>query len=205
MILPLMDSGAAELLAAAAGSYLLGSVSFGIAVTKLMGVEDPRKIGSGNSGATNVLRTGSKLAAAATLILDAGKGAVSVAICNSALGGDAAQVAGLAAFLGHLFPIWHGFKGGKGVATFLGILLATDLVAGLAACLTWLAVALAFRISSASALAAAATSPVWIWGLGKPEAVALCMLLAALIWARHAPNIKRLAAGAEPKINFRKR
>ena len=205
MILPLMDSGAAELLAAAAGSYLLGSVSFGIAATKLMGVEDPRKIGSRNSGATNVLRTGSKLAAAATLILDAGKGAVSVAICNSALGGDAAQVAGLAAFLGHLFPIWHGFKGGKGVATFLGILLATDLAAGLAACLTWLAVALAFRISSASALVAAATSPVWIWALGKPEAVALCMLLAALIWARHAPNIKRLAAGAEPKINFRKR
>ena len=203
MILPLAETGIAALAAAAAGSYLLGSVSFGIVVTRLMSIEDPRKIGSGNSGATNVLRTGSKPAAVLTLILDAGKGLAAVAICYSVLGNDAAQIAALAAFLGHLFPVWHSFKGGKGVATFLGILLAIDPLSGLAACLIWLAFAIAFRISSVGALAASLSSPIWIWALGRQDAAALCALLAALIWIRHVPNLRRLAAGEEPKINFR--
>ncbi|MDE0304344.1 MAG: glycerol-3-phosphate 1-O-acyltransferase PlsY [Albidovulum sp.] len=205
MILPQVESEFYEFATAAFGSYLLGSVAFGVLVTKLMGIEDPRKIGSGNSGATNVLRTGSKLAAALTLILDAGKGAAAVAVCYAAFGGDAAQLAGLAAFLGHLFPAWHSFKGGKGVATFLGVLLALHPATGIALCLSWLAAALAFRISSVSALAASISSPLWIWILGRPDAVALCAVLAVLVWIRHAPNLKRLAAGEEPRIDFRKK
>lgn len=184
----------------AVAAYLLGSVPFGIVMARLFGLGDLRKIGSGNIGATNVLRTGNKPAAALTLILDAGKGGLAVLIARLAFGEDAAQVAGLAAFTGHCFPVFLGFRGGKGVATFLGTLLALWWPAGIAACLTWLAVAAVTRYSSLSALVAAALSPVFAWLTGRPEAVILCLLLSALIFLRHHENIARLRAGTEPRI-----
>jgi len=181
-------------------AYLLGAVPFGIVMARAFGLGDLRKIGSGNIGATNVLRTGNKLAAFLTLILDAGKGGLAVLIARFLVGEDAAQVAGLAAFLGHLFPVYLGFRGGKGVATFLGTLLALAWPVGLAACGTWLAVALALRYSSLSALLAAISAPVWALVLGHGEIVVLCVLLAALIFLRHRANIGRLLAGREPRI-----
>ena len=134
--------------------YLLGSIPFGIVITRALGLGDLRQIGSGNIGATNVLRTGNKGAAAATLLLDAAKGGIAVLIARHAVGEDAAQLAALTSFLGHLFPVWLGFRGGKGVATFLGTLIALAWPVGLAACATWLVAALITRISSASALLA---------------------------------------------------
>ncbi|HDR28474.1 glycerol-3-phosphate 1-O-acyltransferase PlsY [Rhodovulum sp.] len=181
-------------------AYLLGAVPFGIVMARLFGLGDLRKIGSGNIGATNVLRTGNKPAAFLTLVLDAAKGGIAVLIARVAVGEDAAQLAGFAAFLGHLFPVYLGFKGGKGVATFLGTLLALAWPVGLAACGTWLAVAAALRYSSLSALVAAALSPVWAIVLGHGETAVLAALLAALILVRHAANIRRLIAGTEPKI-----
>ncbi len=181
-------------------AYLLGSVPFGIVMARVFGLGDLRQIGSGNIGATNVLRTGNKLAAALTLVLDAGKGAIAVLLARVLFAEDAAQVAGFAAFLGHCFPIFLGFKGGKGVATFMGTLLALFWPAGLAACLTWLVTTAIFRISSLSALVAAALSPVWIWLLGMPQASLMTVGLAALIFLRHQANIERLFAGTEPKI-----
>jgi len=181
-------------------AYLLGAVPFGIVMARAFGLGDLRKIGSGNIGATNVLRTGNKLAAFLTLILDAGKGGLAVLIARFLVGEEAAQVAGLAAFLGHLFPVYLGFRGGKGVATFLGTLLALAWPVGLAACGTWLAVALALRYSSLSALLAAISAPVWALVLGHDEIVVLCVLLAALIFLRHRANIGRLLAGREPRI-----
>jgi acyl phosphate:glycerol-3-phosphate acyltransferase len=182
-------------------SYLLGSIPFGVVITRLMHLGDLRKIGSGNIGATNVLRTGNKGAAALTLALDAGKGAVAVLIARALLGDPlATALAGLGAFLGHLFPVWLGFRGGKGVATFLGILLALSLPIGLIACATWLATAFAFRISSLSALVAAATAPLWLRALGPTEYVWLGIALAILVFVRHHANIRRLAAGTEPRI-----
>ena len=181
-------------------AYLLGAVPFGIVAAKLFGLGDLRQIGSGNIGATNVLRTGNKLAAFITLLGDIGKGAAAVCIARYALGETAAQIAGLAAFLGHCFPIYLGFKGGKGVATFLGTLLALSFPIGIAACLTWLATAALLRISSASALISAASAPIWAFILGTPKLILLLILLAALIWWRHSENIKRLITGTEPKI-----
>jgi len=181
-------------------SYLLGSVPFGVLVTRALGLGDLRAIGSGNIGATNVLRTGNKGAAAATLVLDAGKGAVAVLVARAVAGEQAAMVAGLAAFLGHLFPVWLGFRGGKGVATFLGTMLALAWPAGIAACLTWLAAALAFRRSSLAALVAAASTPVWLWVFGWGDAVWLGVALAVLVFVRHHANIRRLIAGTEPRI-----
>ena len=181
-------------------AYLLGSVPFGIVITRLMGLGDLRQIGSGNIGATNVLRTGNKGAALATLLLDGGKGAVAVLIARALAGEDAAQIAGLAAFLGHLFPVWLGFKGGKGVATFLGILLALAWPVGIAACLTWLVTALITRISSLSALVAAALAAGWAGILGHPEMVWLTVILGTLVFYRHSANIERLLARTEPKI-----
>ena len=180
--------------------YLLGSVPFGVVVARAMGLGDLRKIGSGNIGATNVLRTGNKLAAFLTLVLDAGKGAIAVLIARAFLGEDAAQVAGGAAFLGHLFPVWLGFKGGKGVATFLGTLLALAWPVGLAACLTWLAVALLARISSLSALVAAAAAVPFAFVLGRPDVWLLAAFLAVLVILRHKTNIERLLDGSEPRI-----
>ena len=199
MIPPLETSlGVLGLVAVAA--YLLGSIPFGIVMARLFGLGDLRAIGSGNIGATNALRTGNKTAAALTLILDAGKGGIAVLIARALVGEDAAQVAGLAAFFGHCFPVFLGFRGGKGVATFLGTLLALWWPAGIAACLTWLLVAGATRYSSLSAMVAAVLSPLWAALLGRPEAAVLCALLAALILWRHRENIQRLRAGTESKI-----
>ncbi len=162
-----------------AASYLLGSVPFGVVITRALGLGDLRKIGSGNIGATNVLRTGNKGAALATLLLDSGKGAMAV-ILAYALGIDfAAPYAGLAAFLGHLYSAFLGFKGGKGVATYLGTLLAIAPLAGLLACASWLAVALTIRISSASALAASVLAPVWLWVVGAPAAIPAVLAMTA--------------------------
>jgi glycerol-3-phosphate acyltransferase PlsY len=197
---PDITSAGGVLALVAIAAYLLGSVPFGIVMTRLFGLGDLRRIGSGNIGATNVLRTGNKTAAALTLILDAGKGGIAVLIARALVGEDAAQIAGLAAFFGHCFPVFLGFRGGKGVATFLGTLLALFWPAGIAACLTWLLVAAVSRISSLSALVAAVASPVWVQLLGRPEAVLLCILLAALILLRHRDNIRRLQEGTEPKI-----
>ena len=184
--------------------YLLGSIPFGVLISGLMGLGDLRKIGSGNIGATNVLRTGNKFAAAATLILDGGKGVVAVLIAMTFAAPDAAQLAALAAFAGHCFPIWLQFKGGKGVATFLGILLAIAWPVGVAACLTWLVTAFALRISSLSALVAALLAPIWAALLGFPTISGLATALALLIFYRHGPNISRIVAGTEPKIGASK-
>jgi acyl phosphate:glycerol-3-phosphate acyltransferase len=188
------------LILAALGGYLLGSVPFGLVITRALGLGDLRQIGSGNIGATNVLRTGNKPAALATLLLDSGKGAIAVLIARALLGEHAAQIAGGAAFLGHVFPIWLGFKGGKGVATFLGTLLALAWPLGLAACATWLVTAVISRISSLSALVAAAASVPLAYALGRPDLMLLCALLAALVFYRHKANIARIADGSEPKI-----
>jgi len=184
--------------------YLLGSIPFGVLISGIMGLGDLRKIGSGNIGATNVLRTGNKFAAAATLILDGGKGVVAVLIAMTFAAPDAAQLAALAAFAGHCFPIWLRLKGGKGVATFLGILLAIAWPVGVAACLTWLVTAFALRISSLSALVAALLAPIWAALLGFPTISGLATALALLIFYRHGPNISRIVAGTEPKIGASK-
>jgi acyl phosphate:glycerol-3-phosphate acyltransferase len=186
------------------GAYLLGSVPFGIVVARAMGLGDPRTVGSGNIGATNVLRMGSRPAAAATLVLDAGKGAVAVLFAGAIAGGDAAQLAGLAAFFGHVFPVFLGFRGGKGVATLLGILLILAWPVGLVACGMWLLTAALTRISSLSALVAAAGSAPVALLLGQWEMTALCLLLAALVFWTHRANIARLRAGTEPRIGQRK-
>ncbi|MGA1276465.1 MAG: glycerol-3-phosphate 1-O-acyltransferase PlsY [Gemmobacter sp.] len=184
----------------AIAGYLMGSVPFGILMARAFGLGDLRKVGSGNIGATNVLRTGNRTAAALTLGLDAAKGAAAVLIARAAgLAEDAAALAGLAAFLGHLFPVWIGFRGGKGVATFLGTLLALAPLAGVAACATWLVTAAVFRISSLSALVAAALAPLYMLALGEGGALAAA-LMAALVYVRHGANIARLRAGTEPRI-----
>lgn len=183
--------------------YLIGSVPFGILLSRALGLGDLRKIGSGNIGATNVLRTGSKGAAAATLLLDGGKGALAVILARSFAGEDAMQLAAVAAFLGHCFPIWLRFRGGKGVATFLGILLAASWPVGVAACATWLVVAAASRYSSLSALVAAGSAPFWAIFMGTGTIFVMCLVLTVLIYVRHAANIGRLRAGTETKIGAR--
>lgn len=188
------------LMITAALAYLLGSVPFGLVITRVCGLGDLRSIGSGNIGATNVLRTGSKPAALATLILDSGKGAIAVVLARILVGEDAAQLAGLMAFLGHLFPVWLGFKGGKGVATYLGTLLALSFPIGAAACLTWAVIAAAFRISSLSALVAAISIPIWLVLLGHMDLMISCVAMGALIWLRHASNIQRIMDGTEARI-----
>jgi len=180
--------------------YLIGSVPFGILVTKALGLGDLRRIGSGNIGTTNVLRTGSKLGALATLLLDGGKGALAVVLARILGGEDTAQLAGFAAFVGHCYPVWLGFKGGKGVATFLGIMLALYWPAGIVACFTWLVTAILGRISSLSALVSAGLSIGWVWLLGQPNMIILALILALLVAWRHKDNISRLLAGTEPKI-----
>lgn len=185
-------------------AYLLGSVPFGIVITRAFGLGDLREIGSGNIGATNVLRTGNKSAAAATLILDAAKGGIAVLIARYSFGEDAAQLAGLAAFLGHLFPVWLGFKGGKGVATFLGILLALAWPVGLAACATWAVVAAVTRISSAAALCAAGSAGIWLFAFDQGRILLLVFILTILVYIRHSANISRIKAGTEPKIGAKK-
>lgn len=188
------------LLLTAVLGYLLGSIPFGVVVTRAFGLGDLRQIGSGNIGATNVLRTGNKRAALATLLLDGGKGVLAVLLGRWLLAEDAAQVAGLAAFLGHLFPVWLGFKGGKGVATFLGLLLALNWIIGAAVCLTWLVTAAVGRVSSIAALVAAASSGLWIVLLTDGSLLLLSLVLTVLIYLRHAENLKRIKAGTEPRI-----
>lgn len=199
-MIPAFETGAGALILTALLGYLLGSIPFGVLVTKAFGLGDLRKIGSGNIGATNVLRTGNKAAALATLLLDGGKGAAAVLIARCVHAEDAAQIAGGAAFVGHLFPVWLKFRGGKGVATFLGTLLALAWPVGAAACLTWLATAVVSRISSLSALVAAALAVVWAWVLGYPQAILLTAALATLVYWKHLPNIERIKAGTEPRI-----
>jgi len=205
------------------GGYLLGSIPFGLILTRLAGLGDIRKIGSGNIGATNVLRTGNKKLALATLLLDGGKGAVAVLIAraltplllptiDAASSADAmgtssispAVIAGAAAIIGHLFPVWLKFKGGKGVATGLGTLLAVNWVVGIAACLTWLVAAFLFRFSSLSALLAFALAPFYAYIFGNWGQALLASLAAILVWGRHHENIKRLLNGTEPKIGRKK-
>lgn len=202
-MLPVFETAPTVLALVAVGAYLLGSIPFGVVITRAMGLGDLRAIGSGNIGATNVLRTGNKGAAAATLLLDAAKGGVAVLIARALTAEDGAQVAALASFLGHLFPVWLGFRGGKGVATHLGTLIALAWPIGLAACATWLVVAALARISSLAALVAVAAAPVYAWVLGPAQAVALLIVMAALVWMRHRANIARLLAGSEPRIGRR--
>ena len=190
---------APALLAALAFGYLLGSIPFGMILTRATGAGDLRKIGSGNIGATNVLRTGRKDLAALTLLGDALKGTAAVLIAGR-WGPDAAIVAGFGAFLGHLFPVWLRFRGGKGVATFLGILVAFSWIAALAFAVSWLATAYLSRFSSLSALVACAVSPTVLWLAGQPGPALLFVVLAAIAFARHRDNIRRLAAGTESRI-----
>ncbi|MEL0438241.1 glycerol-3-phosphate 1-O-acyltransferase PlsY [Phycobacter sp. K97] len=198
--MPNLETSILQLLLWAVVGYGLGSIPFGLLLTRLMGLGNLREIGSGNIGTTNVLRTGSKLAALLTLLLDGGKGAAAVVLARLMAGEDAAQMAGLMAFLGHCFPVWLGFKGGKGVATFLGLMLALAWPVGAAACLTWLAGAAITRMSSASALLSALAAPVWALLLGHPQIVALTVALTVIVFWRHSENIARLRAGTEPKI-----
>ena len=197
----------------AAGGYLLGSIPFGVILTRLLTGEDVRSIGSGNIGATNVLRTGRKDLAFATLILDAGKGAAAFLIAQALFPGvpALAAIAGGAAFLGHLFPVWLGFKGGKGVATFFGLLLAASWPLGLLAGATWLLVAALFRMSSFAALVAAVMAPLFallpLPEMGLPASgpvLALAIATAVLIWVRHRDNIGRILKGTEPRIGAKK-
>ena len=187
-------------LAALALGYLLGSIPFGLFFAWVSGAGDVRKLGSGNIGATNVLRTGKKWAAAATLFCDAAKGAAAVLIALRFLPQGAEIFAALAAILGHVFPVWLRFKGGKGVATFLGISLALCWQAGLAVAATWLLVAVIARISSLSALAAVALSPLYFFLFGARSDTPLTLVLAALIFFMHRDNIRRLLRGEEPRI-----
>ncbi len=180
--------------------YLLGSVPFGMLVARVMGLGNLREIGSGNIGATNVLRTGNKAGALATLLLDGGKGAVAVLLARAMAGEDAAQLAGLMAFAGHCYPVWLAFRGGKGVATFLGVMLGLAWPVGVACCLSWLVAAAATRISSMAAIYMAALSTIWIMFLGYPDMFLLGIVLTLFIFFRHAANIRRLRDGTEPKI-----
>ncbi len=181
-------------------AYFIGSIPSGVLIARAMGLGNLRDIGSGNIGATNVLRTGSKKAAAATLVLDAGKGLAAVWLALALAGPVAAQVAGFAVMIGHCFPVWLGFRGGKGVATFFGVIFALVWPVGIVAALAWLGAAFAFRYSSLAALVAAFVAPVaaFIWGFDSVVFMLIC--LTALIFWRHAGNIRRLVAGTETRI-----
>lgn len=188
------------LLMAALGGYLLGTIPFGLILTRLAGKGDIRDMGSGNIGATNVLRTSSKGLAALTLLLDGGKGALAVLVF-ALWGRDAALAAAAGSLSGHIFPLWLKFKGGKGVATALGTLLALNWLVGLLACATWIVVGFLFRYSSLAALAATAAAPLYALWRDDPSMAAYAALGAILVWLRHADNIRRLFSGEETKIN----
>jgi glycerol-3-phosphate acyltransferase PlsY len=180
--------------------YLLGSIPFGLILTKLAGTQDLRSIGSGNIGATNVLRTGHKGLAAATLICDALKGTLAVIIAGYYAGPDAAMLAALGAFLGHLFPVWLGFKGGKGVAVYIGVLIGLFWPAAVIFCLLWAATAFTSRYSSLSALVASFVTPIFLWFFGHAALASLFAVLTLLLFYMHRENIKRLQAGTEGRI-----
>lgn len=202
--MPLTENTGMILLLWAVLGYLIGSVPFGVIVAKGMGLGNLRDIGSGNIGATNVLRTGSKPAAAATLLLDGAKGAVALLLARSLSGEDATQVAALAAMIGHCYPVWLKFQGGKGVATFLGILLAIAWPVGLATCAAWLVGAALTRMSSMGGLVAAASSSILVIVMGYGGAYLLCLALTLIVFWRHRANISRIRAGTEPKIGQKK-
>ncbi|MGH6708904.1 MAG: glycerol-3-phosphate 1-O-acyltransferase PlsY [Bradyrhizobium sp.] len=180
--------------------YLLGSIPFGLVLTRLAGTEDLRSIGSGSIGATNVLRTGRKGIAAATLLGDALKGTVAVVICGYFGGPIAAMLAAFGAFLGHLYPVWLKFKGGKGVATYIGVLIGLFWPAAIVFCVMWLATATTTRYSSLSALIAAFVTPLFLWWFGQPVLASLLVVMTLLLFYAHRENIKRLQAGTEGKI-----
>ena len=180
--------------------YLLGSIPFGLILTRFAGTQDLRSIGSGSIGATNVLRTGHKGLAAATLLCDALKGTAAVLIANYYGGFDAAMLAGFAAFLGHLFPVWLNFKGGKGVAVYIGVLIGMFPPAALVFCVLWLATAATTRYSSVSAFVASFVTPIFLWWFGHLALAALFAVLTLLLFYAHRENIKRLQAGSEGKI-----
>jgi len=182
--------------------YLSGSIPFGLLFPRWAGLGDVRAIGSGNIGATNVLRTGNKKLAVLTLLADAVKGTLPILVMKALGGESAGLIAGLAAFAGHLFPVWLGFKGGKGVATNIGILFGLYWPLGLIFLAVWLAMAFLFRMSSLSALTASALSPLWAWLLGKPTLVLALLLIGLLIWIMHRANIARLLKGEEAKIKL---
>ena len=183
----------------AAFAYLLGSIPFGLLLTRAAGLGDIRAIGSGNIGATNVLRTGNKALAAATLLLDALKGTLAV-VWIGAYGQHGVFVAGLFVFLGHLFPVWLKFKGGKGVATGFGVFYGLCWPLGMICCAAWLLTALTLRFSSLAALVAYAVAPIAAWYLASPKAALLALIIAALVYWKHSANISRLLAGTEPRI-----
>ncbi|MGJ8529725.1 glycerol-3-phosphate 1-O-acyltransferase PlsY [Maritalea sp.] len=189
---------------AALGGYLLGSVPFGLVLVRLAGLGDIREIGSKSIGATNVLRTGRKDLALATLLLDAGKGGIAVLLARYFLGEIPALVAGIAAFAGHCWPIWLRFKGGKGYATFIGTLFAFNIIVGLLVGATWLIVAFARRFSSLAALSSAAAAPVYAWIWSGPALSLACAITALFLYYRHKENILRLMNGTEPKIGDEK-
>jgi glycerol-3-phosphate acyltransferase PlsY len=193
-------SASAFLPVAFALGYLLGSIPFGLVLTKLAGTQDLRSIGSGNIGATNVLRTGHKGLAAATLICDALKGTAAVIIAGYYAGPDAAMLAALGALLGHLFPVWLGFKGGKGVAVYIGVLIGLFWPAAVIFCLIWLATAFTSRYSSLSALVASFVTPLFLWFFGHAALASLFAVLTLLLFYMHRENIKRLQAGTEGRI-----
>lgn len=197
----LTDDGSWQpLVVAALLGYLLGSIPFGLLLTRAAGLGDIRSIGSGNIGATNVLRTGNKKLAAATLLLDAAKGAAAVLIARAWLGDTAAMVAGLAAFLGHIYPVWLGFKGGKGVATYLGVLVALAWQLALLFAVLWLAVAKVGKISSLAAIVATIAVPVAAWIWGERTLAITVTLMSIVVLIKHRANIERLMAGEEPRI-----
>ena len=187
------------LLGALAGGYILGSIPFGVVLTKIAGLGDVRNIGSGNIGATNVLRTGNKFLAALTLILDIAKGAAAVLI-GSIYGPDIAIVGGLGAFIGHLFPVWIGFRGGKGVATACGIFIGLNWQTGLLALLIWVLILVTTRLSSLAALIASASAPALAYWFGTPQMAEFAILIAVIVWLRHLANIRRLLNGTESRI-----
>lgn len=199
-MIPLLSATWTQASGALAIGYLLGSIPFGLLFSYAFGEGDVRKIGSGTIGATNVLRTGNYTAAALTLLFDAAKGAASVLIARAQFGPDPALFAALGAFLGHLFPVWLGFKGGKGVAVSLGILLSLYWPAALLALATWLAMVAIFRISSLAALVAAVMTPVYMFVLNREHETILALLLALLVLVIHKDNIRRLLRGEEPRI-----
>lgn len=202
--MPEFDTSIPMLLVVAALAYLLGSVPFGLVVAKVMGLPDPRTIGSRNIGATNVLRTGSKVAALSTVLLDGAKGLVAVLIARAAVGEDGAQIAAIAAFLGHCFSVFLNFKGGKGVATFLGALLGLSFALGLVALVLWLLTCAITRYSSLSALVAAGVVPLVAMLTGYVSMTVVLIAMAGVLFWRHRENIARLQSGTESKVGASK-
>ena len=200
MMMPMTDLGWGALLFWSVLAYGFGSIPSGVIIARLLGLGDLREIGSGNIGATNVLRTGNKTAAALTLLFDAGKGALPVLLAFSFADEAAAHCASISALLGHCYPVWLRFKGGKAVATLLGVLLALFWPLGLLTCLAWLVAAAVFRVSSLAALIASLSALLWAMLLGQEQLIALLLVLNALVYWRHRANIARLLQGSEPKI-----